>query len=303
MTTTNEHPIMAHVDEYVRTLQWSDSATEDVKTFVIGNLRGFAAHLAAIESAAAAPTPSTVAEGVLKAAAGEIAERWFNDRLPERVKLHSLKINQLRELAEIVIAKHVVGPSEDAEQCFCGTELEAGLCPNGHDPVRKEELVDEVQHRMDQVVEAAVEWHQAGRECTEWFDKAEALGAAIDSLLELRDKPAVNQQSVGQRCVDECDIYDAVAAFRSEDGNCVLCGHLDLDADGLTCAAPVPICSDDSHGLRHCGCRCTFPSAPEAQSLGERIARDCGLGVEENIQKLAIDINSAITKALRLIRG
>ncbi len=47
-------------------------------------------------------------------------------------------------------------------------------------------LVDEVQRRMDQVVEAAVEWHQAGREGTDWFDKAEALGAAIDSLLELR---------------------------------------------------------------------------------------------------------------------
>jgi hypothetical protein len=50
-------------------------------------------------------------------------------------------------------------------------------------------LVDEVQRRMDQVVEAAVEWHQAGREGAEWFDKAEALGAAIDSLLELRSKP------------------------------------------------------------------------------------------------------------------
>lgn len=45
-----EHPISAHVDEYIKTLRWSDAATQDVKTFVIGNLRGFAAHLAAIES-------------------------------------------------------------------------------------------------------------------------------------------------------------------------------------------------------------------------------------------------------------
>jgi hypothetical protein len=43
-----------------------------------------------------------------------------------------------------------------------------------------EALVDEVQHRMDLVVERAVEWHEAGRESAEWFDKAEALSAAID---------------------------------------------------------------------------------------------------------------------------
>jgi hypothetical protein len=52
------------------------------------------------------------------------------------------------------------------------------------------ELVDEVQHRMDSVVERAVEWHQAGREGAEWFDKAEALSAAIEFLLELRTAPA-----------------------------------------------------------------------------------------------------------------
>ena len=48
-------------------------------------------------------------------------------------------------------------------------------------------LVDEVQHRMDQVVEAAVEWHQAGQEGGEWLAAADRLGAAISSLLELRD--------------------------------------------------------------------------------------------------------------------
>ena len=54
-------------------------------------------------------------------------------------------------------------------------------------------LVDEVQHRMDQVVEAAVEWHQAGREGGEWMEKADALSDAIDSLLELRDSPQANE--------------------------------------------------------------------------------------------------------------
>lgn len=52
-----------------------------------------------------------------------------------------------------------------------------------------DELVDEVQHRMDQVVDAAVEWHQAGREGGEWFEAVEKLGAAINSLLELRGDP------------------------------------------------------------------------------------------------------------------
>ena len=74
-----------------------------------------------------------------------------------------------------------------AQECFCGTDLEAGICPNGHDPVATGRLVDEVQHRMDQVVDAAVEWHQAGREGGAWMDKADALSAAIDSLLELRE--------------------------------------------------------------------------------------------------------------------
>lgn len=50
-------------------------------------------------------------------------------------------------------------------------------------------LVDEVQHRMDLVVEAAVEWHQAGQEGGEWFEAAEKLGASINSLLELRGDP------------------------------------------------------------------------------------------------------------------
>jgi hypothetical protein len=44
-------------------------------------------------------------------------------------------------------------------------------------------LVDEVQHRMDQVVEAAVEWHQSDED---WFEKSEVLASAIDSLLALR---------------------------------------------------------------------------------------------------------------------
>ncbi len=48
-----------------------------------------------------------------------------------------------------------------------------------------DELVDEVQRRMDAVVNAAVEWHQDEGE--EWSQKAEILGDAIEALLELRE--------------------------------------------------------------------------------------------------------------------
>ncbi len=50
----------------------------------------------------------------------------------------------------------------------------------------KGELVDEVQRRMDAVVEAAVEEHSAD---ADWPEAADKLSAAIESLLELRDKP------------------------------------------------------------------------------------------------------------------
>lgn len=49
-----------------------------------------------------------------------------------------------------------------------------------------EQLIDEVQRRMDQVVEAAVEWHQSDED---WIETSEKLGAAIESLLELRSAP------------------------------------------------------------------------------------------------------------------
>ena len=52
--------------------------------------------------------------------------------------------------------------------------------------VRRSDLAAEVERRKDAVIDAAVAWHQSGREGDEtWFDKAEVLGVAIDRLLEL----------------------------------------------------------------------------------------------------------------------
>lgn len=76
--------------------------------------------------------------------------------------------------------------SVNEAECLCGMELEAGLCPNGHDPFP----IDEIERLKDAVVDAAVAWHQSGREGDDtWFDKAEVLGQAIDRLLELRTPP------------------------------------------------------------------------------------------------------------------
>lgn len=72
----------------------------------------------------------------------------------------------------------------------CGSELDTGWeCLTCERDWRPCVIADEVQRRMDQVVEAAVEWHQAGREGGEWLDAADRLIDAINSLLELRGDP------------------------------------------------------------------------------------------------------------------
>lgn len=85
-----------------------------------------------------------------------------------------------------IIAKHFATSSNEPDKCEHGVLWSVESVRPREDA---EQLVGEVQHRMDQVVEAAVEWHQAGREGAEWFNKAEALSTAIDSLLELKENP------------------------------------------------------------------------------------------------------------------
>jgi hypothetical protein len=81
----------------------------------------------------------------------------------------------------------------DLAQQILTTALQSSA---GVDPVETETdaLVHEAERRMDQVVEAAVEWHQAGREGAEWFDAAERLSAAIESLMDFRSAPAVTAE-------------------------------------------------------------------------------------------------------------
>jgi len=83
------------------------------------------------------------------------------------------------------------GAEKTSPECGkCGTVSQPPLAATGAD---EGQLIDEVQRRMDAVVEAAVEWHQSGREGDDtWFDKSEALSAAINSLLELRAAPPAN---------------------------------------------------------------------------------------------------------------
>lgn len=51
------------------------------------------------------------------------------------------------------------------------------------------EVITEVERLKDAVVDAAVEWHESGREGAshEWFDNSDALSKALDDLISFRD--------------------------------------------------------------------------------------------------------------------
>lgn len=93
-----EHPICSHVDEYVKTLNWSSSATEDIKTLVIGNLRGFAAHLAAGEISLA-----------------YAVERYFKIDPAEQVAEWCEAGADLRRRARLLLARDSNAPRATAE--------------------------------------------------------------------------------------------------------------------------------------------------------------------------------------------
>ncbi len=55
------------------------------------------------------------------------------------------------------------------------------------EPLYSEGQAEDVQRRMDAVVDAAVAWHLSGQEGDDsWLAKADILGQAIDDLLALR---------------------------------------------------------------------------------------------------------------------
>lgn len=95
---------------------------------------------------------------------------------------------------------------------------------------------DECQRRMDAVVEAAVAWHQSGREGNMWLDKAEELSAAINSLLELRDAPA------------------ATTTAEPPHNTCLACGEPTPDPYCAECTARYRVLADVS---------ATGPAAPQ----------------------------------------
>ena len=105
---------------------------------------------------------------------------------PERPELRAAEAADL-PAHKCQDGQDVSGSTSDCNICAVVPDLQGWDGEDGNEFVF--DLMDEVQQRMDAVVDAAVEWHQAGREGAEWFDKAEVLGAAIDSLLELRESP------------------------------------------------------------------------------------------------------------------
>lgn len=149
-------------------------------------------------------------------------------------------------------------------------------------------LVDEVQHRMDEVVEAAVEWHHAGRIGGEWMDAAERLTNAIDSLLELRGDP-LNQmprrhcsvhnreefkyESLEHELRAASPATDAAPAINPHAPlRCPYCDHYGLVRDGR-CRAVGTIAVQGGEAATTCDCECPTltpakPSAPAIEGVG-----------------------------------
>lgn len=76
----------------------------------------------------------------------------------------------------------------------------------------------------------------------------------------------------------------------AETNLCLLCSHNGVAPDG-TCMVPVPICGDDYHGTRRCGCKCRFaaPVVADGDDEGETRPRIiCLCGSTRFIEQFAI---------------
>jgi hypothetical protein len=96
------------------------------------------------------------------------------------------------ELCEAIEARCGAMPLD--EPCDCGAKTIADHafdCDEKPTWEGEEHEVDCRAVRVDAVVNSAIAWHQSGREGDNtWFDKGEALGQAVDRLLEMRSAPA-----------------------------------------------------------------------------------------------------------------
>jgi hypothetical protein len=91
-----------------------------------------------------------------------------------------MKVDEAKDIGETVV--------DQETECFCGSDLEAGLCPNGHDPITlRQRMGIEIDRHADAVVEAAVAWHESGQEGGDgWFEAGERLTRTIESLTSIR---------------------------------------------------------------------------------------------------------------------
>lgn len=148
----------------------------------------------------------------------------------------------------------------------CGGELDTGWeCKKCGRDWREYVMADEFQRRMDAVVEAAVEWHQSGREGDNtWFDKSEALSAAVSSLLELRSASPADAAEGEPRC-EFCEHPSAFFPAELEQGQWV---HRGRDNEVEFCTATPHLCTE-------CGEMKTSPECVVCSSRGiEAIERE-----------------------------
>lgn len=114
-------------------------------------------------------------------------------------------------------------------------------------------------------------------------DLAIQAAALLDSLpTYVSDNTIRHAQQIAfalRERVKNSRVSAPIVALEVDDTLCLLCGHKGVAPDG-TCMAPVPICSDDYHGTRQCGCKCRFRApaatvAPQEKSVAARCP-DCG---------------------------
>lgn len=196
--SNEQHPIIAYVDEYVKTLSWSPGAAEHEKALVIGNLRGFASHLAAVDGEERTLRGDLQGEGATK---WRVALRMFEKTHADLVALRQQVSAQPEGEPMTQSDSHYFIPTRLSGRCgFEGCEL----TPSDHPTEPRHGQPSETQERLGQIRERLAA-HRA--ELAKYWNQEWAKGNAlhyndapddIDFLLSLIDSRApVDSQGAG----------------------------------------------------------------------------------------------------------
>lgn len=156
-----------------------------------------------------ADTPQVVGQSIIDAEIVKRAiehvwepENWESYERCRNTRSFSLPVEWF-ELCRVIEESYGSMPLE--EPCDCGAKTVADHKLDCEEkPDWEQEGIDCRARRFDAVVDAAVEWHQSGREDDgTWLDKAGVLEDAINALLELREQPSSGKVASPETLNDE----------------------------------------------------------------------------------------------------